>query len=136
MAAALTAFGAVAFLLASIAGAPVPSLVETMELRVGASTGLGASSERTILFEKVDSDGRCPKGVTCVWEGDAVVRLSVGSPGETRTTLLLHTNPKRARAGEHGGYRITLIELAPYPTVDGTIKPDEYRARLNIEAVK
>ena len=54
-----------------------------VELRAGASVRL-ESGEQMIVFEKVEGDSRCPKGVTCVWEGDAAVRLSIGPAGEMR----------------------------------------------------
>ena len=32
-----------------------------------------------IFFDRVDGDSRCPTGVTCVWEGNAAVRLEFSS---------------------------------------------------------
>ncbi|MGH9309640.1 MAG: hypothetical protein ACRD1U_09725 [Vicinamibacterales bacterium] len=108
---------------------------ETIELAAGASARLG-SSEFTLLFEKVDLDARCPKGVTCVWEGDAVVRFSVGAPGQPKVTLLLHTHPDRQREAVTGGFRIRLVALAPYPSIDRTPRAEEYRVELNVTAAE
>ena len=33
----------------------------------------------TIGFEAVHADSRCPKGEACVWEGDAIVLITVRS---------------------------------------------------------
>jgi hypothetical protein len=110
-------------------------LAEKIELRVGESARLG-SSDLTVVFEKVDSDGRCPKGVQCVWEGDAVVRLSIGAPKQTRTTVLLHTHPDGQREAESAGFRLRLEALDPYPTIERTTAPDEYRLTLSFTAAK
>jgi hypothetical protein len=109
--------------------------VETIDLRAGESARLGAS-DLTVRFEKVDSDARCPKGVTCVWEGDAVVRLSVGGAKQPRTTVLLHTHPDGLREAEHEGFRVRLDALEPYPTIERTIAAGEYRVRLGVTAAR
>ena len=108
---------------------------ERIELKVGDSARLGAS-DLTVVFQKVDSDGRCPKDVKCVWEGDAVVRLSIGRAKEGRTTALLHTHPEGEREVEAGGFRLRLEALIPYPTIERTTTPDEYRLTLSVSAVK
>lgn len=115
--------------------AEMHSVAEKIELKVGESARLG-SSDVTVLFEKVDSDGRCPKGVQCVWEGDAVVRLSIGAPKQERTTVLLHTHVDAQREAEAGGARVRLQALSPYPTIERTTAPDEYRVTLSFTAAK
>jgi hypothetical protein len=115
--------------------AEMQSVAEKIELKVGESARLG-SSDLTVVFEKVDSDGRCPKGVQCVWEGDAVVRLSIGRAKEGRTTALLHTQPDGERAVEAGGFRLRLEALNPYPTIERMTTPDEYRLTLSVSAAK
>ena len=106
---------------------------EEVELQPGASARLGAT-DRTVVFEAVESDGRCPTGVTCVWEGDAVVRISIGSANDTRTILKLHTSGDAGREAEHGGFVVRLIALTPYPSSDRRIDPRDYRARLRLTA--
>lgn len=117
-----------------VAGAGVSSQEResaVIELGVGESSPLG-SSDLTITLEKIERDSRCPVGVTCVWEGDATARFSVGASGGARTTIDLHTNPKFARQAEHAGFVIRLDKLQPYPTAERTIEPSEYRATLEV----
>jgi hypothetical protein len=103
---------------------------DSIELGVGASARV---SDLTIVFEQVESDGRCPRGATCIWEGDAVVRLTAGKPGQgERATLRLHTHASGAREAQHAGKVVRLVELHPYPTVDRPVDPKEYRVRLTV----
>ncbi|MGH9370296.1 MAG: hypothetical protein ACRD15_02060 [Vicinamibacterales bacterium] len=109
----------------------MPAAPESLELRVGGSARF-PSSELTIVFEKVESDSRCPTGVTCVWEGDAVVRLSVGVPGKEQAALTLHTHPTREQEATHAGFVVRLAALTPHPTRERAIEASEYRARLTV----
>jgi hypothetical protein len=77
-----------------------------------------------MTFTGVSSDSRCPRGVKCVWEGDAVVELAV-HPGcfkqgckAASQLLSLHTTLE-PKSGSGWGYRVTLLSLAPHP-VHGT----------------
>jgi hypothetical protein len=104
-------------------------MIEELRLRVGESARLG-SGDVTVVFERVESDGRCPKGLKCVWEGDAVVRVSVGAARESRTQLSLHTHPDATQQGEASGFVVTLVALDPYPVASKPIEPGDYRLRL------
>ena len=46
-----------------------------------------------ISIAGVDSDSRCAKGETCVWEGSAAVRLAITGASGTQQ-LTLHTSPR------------------------------------------
>ncbi len=117
---------------ASGVAAAVPWGADSLELRVGGSAQLG-SSALTIVFEKVESDSRCPIGVTCVWEGDGVVRLTVGEHGGSRTALTLHTHPNAAQEATHAGFVVRLTALVPHPTRERpSIDVKDYRARLAV----
>ena len=104
---------------------------ETVLLRIGEQKQLGASELR-VVFEKVQSDSRCPIGVTCVWEGDAVVEVIVRDSAAVRARFSLHTHPKGVQEGTHGSFVLRLVALEPHPTKEGPPKPDEYRLRLQI----
>jgi hypothetical protein len=79
-------------------------------------------------FRAVEADSRCPRDVTCVWSGDAVVAVALGA-GEDADLLRLHTNlePKAATAQ---GLRVELVELSPYPVSAAKIPPGDYRVTL------
>lgn len=131
------AFGCTAGVGGSIAASPsaagagqaeVP-LGRAFDLRVGAPTRIRGES-LTVEFEKVVEDSRCPKGATCVWEGDAVARFQLlGSSGE-RVTLDLHTQSRFPREGTFQKFRIRLIGVAPARRSGSDIPPDTYVATL------
>jgi hypothetical protein len=89
-------------------------------------------TEATIVFEAVVEDSRCPTGVTCIWEGDAAVSLRVEASGEQPRTYSLHTNDRFEREAVHGALRIRLVSLAPLPTAEGPVKPEDYRVTLAV----
>lgn len=91
-----------------------------------------ADTDLTVFFETVVEDSRCPRGVNCVWAGDAAVRIRIDAPGAPPATHTLHTNEGSQREIAHGDLRIQLASLAPEPTPDGPPRPDDYRATLLI----
>jgi len=84
-----------------------------------------------IRFVTVESDSRCPSDVTCVWAGNAAVRLQLGS-GRGSKTVTLNTSKSPSFVGEteYQGYKVKLVELSPYPRSDRKIGPRDYAATL------
>ena len=56
------------------------------------------------------------------------VRVVTGTAGEYE----LHTGDASRAAVTHGSFRITLVELQPYPFSSRTISQDEYRATFTV----
>lgn len=99
-----------------------------IELTVGESARLTAA---TITFVGVSDDSRCPTGVTCVWEGDAVVTLRVRRDAGDET-VTLHANPRFAQESTVAGLTLRFVRLEPYPEADRPIAAGEYRVVLAI----
>jgi hypothetical protein len=70
--------------------------------------------------------------VLCIWAGDGSVALAVGVGMGPSYPLSLHTTLD-PRAVDVSGYRITLLDLMPYPDQPGTIPLDAYAVRLHVE---
>jgi hypothetical protein len=102
-----------------------------VELRVSETSRL-ADQRTTITFVRVSDDSRCPTGVTCVWEGDAVAELTVETDGSPAAHVQLHANPRFAQDAAVHGLRIRLERLEPYPEADRPIPAGEYRVVLLI----
>jgi hypothetical protein len=85
-------------------------------------------------FQRAGEDSRCPIDVVCVWQGNAAVELALGIGTGPSYPFVLNT-ANGAPAVEHGGYRVTLLDLAPAPRAGVEIPPDEYRATVRVEAV-
>lgn len=96
-------------------------------------TAVVASEELHLTFESVTADSRCPKGAQCIWEGDAVARVTLVKAAEPSATVELHTNGRFERSAEYHGYLVTLVELAPYPRTDRTPDPKAYVATLRVD---
>lgn len=65
-----------------------------------------------ITFAAVGQDSRCPPDVQCIWEGDAEVRLRVGTE---EVTLHTHGGTQYPNSATVNGGTITLRELTRSP---------------------
>ena len=110
-------------------GPSTPSSPQQVQIALGQSQRVGALSVR---FDEVSGDSRCPVGVQCVWEGDAVVVLTVSEPARSGAALELHTAGRFPREGTYGRYRVQLVSLEPQPRADEPVRRDLYRATLLI----
>src|SRR5262245_18240365 len=104
---------------------------ETLRLKVGESATL--DGKVTLRFDRVSDDSRCPIGVTCVWEGDAVVHLTVSVSGDA-AAVALHSNSSFAQSALHRGYTVRLTELAPMPRENQPVAASAYVASLVVSA--
>ncbi len=103
---------------------------EPFPLRMGEERQL-PSEELAVRFAALVGDSRCPRDVTCFWEGDAEIEVDL-SRGEQRTTLRLHTHPDRGRQAAALGCSVRLEALDPYPQTSDPIPPEDYVATLVI----
>ena len=100
------------------------------KLKVGRQVTVKGTKLR-IRFVTVENDSRCPSDVTCVWAGNAAVRLQLGT-GKGSKTVTLNTSKSPSFVGEteYHGYKVKLVELGPYPRSDRKIAPRDYTATL------
>lgn len=89
-----------------------------------------------VTFEGVTSDSRCPRGVTCVWSGDAAVALTIEGGGAARAAYTLHTHEADKHEAAHGQVRVRLVALQPEPTASGPVRAEDYRVTLQLHAKK
>jgi hypothetical protein len=107
------------------------ALGEAFDLHVSQSIRVKGES-LTVTFERVVEDSRCPTGATCIWAGDAVVRLTLtGARGQT-ATIDLHTQSRPDADSRFGAYLVRLAHLGPDPRENG-IPADQYVATLIVE---
>ena len=109
----------------------IPILVilaaSSLELPIGTPTA-DAGSKATFTFVRVVEDSRCPKGVQCVWEGDATIELRVSPEQGEPETVQLHLNARTAKNIIVRGMRIVLERLDPYPENGRSTDASAYRA--------
>jgi hypothetical protein len=103
----------------------------TFELAPGETAriaGLGI----LVAFRGVASDSRCPSDVTCVWAGDAALRIRATEGRAEWMPFDLHTN-EDPRSATIGGHTITVVGLTPEPVSDRTIANERYRVTLRVD---
>jgi hypothetical protein len=117
----------------------VPDLSEDILVSYGQTVFV--ESEGISMTFREFSESRCPRGVTCVWEGEGIVELVLeNEAGETVSALPVirpGRDPDRftwlkAYAMD---YRITLLELEPYPDIDDPAQPEDYTALLDVDRI-
>ncbi|HEY2956292.1 MAG TPA: hypothetical protein VGK89_13725 [Candidatus Eisenbacteria bacterium] len=104
-------------------------------LRVGEHFRLGPRRIE-VGFQRVTEDSRCPTSVTCVWEGEAGVRLWVLPPGrDSQFVALMLPGTRSSDPAPLGdlGYQVTALRLDPYPFEPGSITESRYVLKLQVD---
>jgi hypothetical protein len=107
--------------------APTVPLNQEFTLAPGQASTVDSTSVR-VEFMRVSGDSRCPADAICVWGGDALVHIRVSDGGSADYEL--HTGDQSRASITHGGMRVELVQLQPYPFSSRTIPPEDYRATL------
>ena len=102
---------------------------ERFELGVGQSVRIVDAGFR-VGFQRVVSDSRCPRGVECIWEGDAAARVWAATSRLDRKFFKLHTNPGFRTEGRFLGFAVRLLQVDPYPEDGVIIDPNDYRVTM------
>lgn len=84
-----------------------------------------------VTFVAVTDDSRCPRDVTCIWAGEVKVQL------EIHASMKDASQPEILEGGSTvaGGYRVTLVRVAPQPISTARIAPQDYRATLKVDSL-
>jgi hypothetical protein len=92
-------------------------------------------TNRYICLVSVLNDSRCPDGVQCFWQGNAEAKFKFTNPDENPIYFNLNTYMGFTNDTIIGGYKFTLKNLTPYPSIKNTILPKAYKAEIDIEKV-
>jgi hypothetical protein len=115
----------------------VPDLSEDIVFGYG-QTVFVESEDLTITFSDVLSDSRCPEDAVCFWPGQAEIELEFRKPDSMQDVAILMIQPGRIPIEEPElyecslGYKVYLLCLDPYPTVDRRIPEEEYVAWIRV----
>jgi hypothetical protein len=107
------------------------ALDESVRLKVGEAARIEAE-DLHLGFERVKGDSRCPKGVQCIWEGDATVVVWIQKGSEAKEMLELHTSSKGPAAASFRDYVVRLARLEPEPVSGRDVDPAAYVATLSV----
>lgn len=106
--------------------------VYSSSLQIGEMLNFG---NRSLKFKKVVSDSRCPKDVTCIWAGEAIVSVEVYEDGKCIEEKLIVVAPSNAIHEFILGnmvYNIGNLILSPLPSVSNQELPVEYKLHLRV----
>ncbi len=83
-------------------------------------------------------DSRCPKSVTCVWQGSVKVYLTLTESNVSKDVVLefLADNSKPATATVELGsqkYFVEILDVLPYPESTGEIKLKDYKVSVTVK---
>jgi hypothetical protein len=92
--------------------APTAPLDDTLKVELGKSTAVDGGRFVATFTGRL-ADSRCPANVTCVWMGDAAVRILARAAGRS-VEQVLHTGIEPHSLGV-GRYTVTVVGLLPYP---------------------
>lgn len=107
------------------------SLGEEFSLKVGQSAVIRGEGLE-IGFEQVLEDSRCPRDVTCIWEGRVVVLVELCKNGTTHQMELIQQGLTNQMATTYYGDYTIRFSVQPYPDETNNIETDDYRLRLAI----
>ena len=87
--------------------------VDTLSIRLGQSA-VADGGRLEVRFDSKVADSRCPANATCVWQGDAHVRIVTRVSGGSSSTSELHSalTPQKVSVDR---YSITMVGMTPYP---------------------
>jgi hypothetical protein len=110
---------------------PAVRLNRPFSLRAGQQVTVKGEKLR-IKFVAVEEDSRCPANVTCIWAGNAAVRLEFSTSRNDRESLTLNTAKSSTLVGErqYHSYRVRLLGLKPYPRSNQKIAAHDYVVTL------
>lgn len=99
-------------------------------LKVG-ETAVLENETVQIVVTAVTDDSRCPKDVACVWEGEALVHVTIQETDKQPSDLQLNTNPPE-NSQTYLQYQVLLEQLLPVPISGEQISQDQYEATIII----
>ena len=88
-----------------------------------------------ICLDSVLNDSRCPTGVYCFVAGNATVRFKYEKLNDPPVLFTLITNPGSPKYAIINGYKFTLIDLSPYPSIKNTGTKEKYSAQIIVEKI-
>ncbi len=104
--------------------------VHSMPLCVGDQLSFG---NKSIKFKEVVSDSRCPKNpaVTCIWAGEAKVRVEFFQDGKSLGEKVINGN-KFSLSDIFKNQFEGSLGYTPYPEVSRKTQPSEYTLELSV----
>ena len=108
---------------------PTAPLNTPFPMKIGEKVDVDGGPE--IEFLRLEEDSRCPRGVNCIWAGQATIVLAITSPdGNSNNVTLTGFNVKEKMETTLDGYTIRFQALRPHPKASQPANPADYLATL------
>ncbi|MFC1948138.1 hypothetical protein ACFLXY_09495 [Chloroflexota bacterium] len=105
---------------------------EEFSLRVGEIASIDGEQLR-IKFLEIKEDSRCPRNVTCIWEGRAIAIIEVLVGNTSQKIELVEQGLTDTLAKEKFEEYEFQFRILPYPEkAEVQLLPDEYRLTLTV----
>lgn len=94
--------------------------------------------QMNVTFKGISEDSRCPQETQCIWSGVAVADVELMSTTSRPVIIRLSTQETSGKdyhkVHYFNGYKISLIEVTPYPTEKSNAKslPGQYTIGISI----
>ena len=102
-------------------------------LRIGENFSFG---KKAIKFKEVVSDSRCPRKVTCIWEGEAKVLIELYEDGVMVSEKMVAVGggaiPLKFST-EENLFQLTKTVLEPYPSIEKQKEDLKYILHIYVE---
>jgi hypothetical protein len=111
------------------------------EIRVAPGQEIALSPDQTAViigenlslkFKAVSSDSRCPKGVACIWAGEAKCLMQVTLNGAVSEVVFTENGGADAYSRNVIGAYTASYRLTPYPEAGKPIAAGDYRLLLKV----
>jgi hypothetical protein len=107
------------------------SLGEEFVLEIGSSAVI-TGEDMEISFEQVLEESRCPRDVTCVWEGRVVMVIEIRRNSTSHRMELIQPGlTDQAITAYYEDYALR-FSVEPYPEEGSDIAADDYRLRMTV----
>lgn len=100
-----------------------------VSIQVGISK-TDTKSRIKVTFVEMVEDSRCPADVTCVWAGNAKIRIQVSKTGRSKNIDLNSTLANEDNT--FAGYTFKLVKLTPEPRSNIRINKNGYIATISL----
>jgi uncharacterized Zn finger protein len=104
---------------------------EEFSLHIGETASLNGEDLR-IQFLEISEDSRCPRDVTCVWEGRAIAIIKVSKGNTSQKIELVVPGLTDTLVTKQFEEYEFVFKILPYPEAEVQISPEEYRLILTV----
>lgn len=110
------------------------SAKQPQELSVQINKEAASKGGVKVKFLALIEDSRCPTDTTCIWAGNAKIKVQLSKRGQKTKTVTLNTgvNPQSVL---FAGYQIKFTGLTPEPRTNIRIRHDGYVATFTVSKV-